>query len=43
VPNFRFWPCGIFWQICHKIIMLPCKDINGWCVCFGKRHKITIS
>jgi hypothetical protein len=24
--SFCFWQYGVFWQMCHKIIMVPGKD-----------------
>jgi hypothetical protein len=29
IPNFIYvlWHCGVFWKMCHKIIMIHGKDI----------------
>jgi hypothetical protein len=32
VLNFLFWHCGVLWQMCHKIIMMPSKDTIEQCV-----------
>jgi hypothetical protein len=30
--QFCFWQYGVFWQMCHKIIMVPGKDTIEQCV-----------
>jgi hypothetical protein len=28
----KVWQCGVFWQMCHKIVMVPGKDTIEQCV-----------